>query len=122
MLYFLTVNTKSATTKLGKIMAEKVMSKYDSSLISSESLASVISFIERCQTEVIAASPRLKPMELHMHGVDFSTPGQPRLIPLGAPQIWMASPGVYRGDCDNRPFTIYFHPVYHDYSKEGGAQ
>lgn len=121
MKFYLKVTTYSSTTTLGKNLAREVELKYDRSLVDSDDVNSIFSFIKRCQVSVLAENRRLKPMAIRSHGFAAGNGFRIANSAYGA-TIWMTTAAGDRADGDNRPFTIHLEPVLKDYTDRKGGE
>lgn len=106
--YFVTVYIYSNTTKLGRIVANKVYDKYHESLVTEgKQLDMIEEFITKAMEQAIIKKPRLKRMTIKKYtwGTYFE-------ITLGS------FPSGY----DKFAFTVTGEIVRHDYCEEGGEQ
>lgn len=106
--YFVTVFIYSNTTKLGRIVANKVYDKYHESLVTEgKQLDMIEEFITKAMEQAIIENPRLKRMTIKKYtGRTFFD------ITL------VSSSNGY----DKFAFTLSGGIVRHDYCEEGGEQ
>lgn len=62
--YFVTVQTFSNTTKLGRIVAKKVYGKYQHSLITDGKQTEIVDYINKVMHDALKENPRLKEMKV----------------------------------------------------------
>ncbi len=106
--YFVTVFIYSNTTKLGRIVANKVYDKYHESLVTEgKQLDMIVEFITKAMEQAILENHRLKRMTIKKY-----TGGNFFEITLGSSSIGY----------DKFSFTLSGHIVRHDYCEEGGEQ
>lgn len=118
MKYFVTVHVLSATTKLGKLLADAVLRRYNNALVFHEEASAIPEFIADEMALITLKNKRLKPMQVKKHG--FTPSG---VLPRYAPAtIWATTEAGAKAFTDNRPFTITITPVLKDYTEKGGQQ
>lgn len=106
--YFVTVFIYSNTTKLGRIVANKVYDKYHESLVTEgKQLDMIVEFITKAMEQAIIGNHRLKRMT-----ITKDTGGNYFHITLGSSSI---------GN-DKFAFTLSGEIVRHEYYEEGGEQ
>ena len=106
--YFVTVFIYSDTTKLGRIVANKVYDKYHESLVTEgKQLDMIVEFITKAMEQAIIENHRLKRMTIKksIWGNFFD-------ITLGS----------FSSGCDKFAFTVMGEIVRHDYCEKGGEQ
>ena len=117
MKYFVTLNILKSTTKLGQLLTDIVVKRYDNALILDEEASSIPRFLEEKIKELCTANPRLKPMVVHATGF---TADKRMLYPLASAQIFVCSKDGDKAWTDYRPFTIQLTPVSHDRTSTKG--
>lgn len=118
MKYFITVNVLQSTTKLGRLIAEKVFRRYNNALVHYGEANQLPEFLKKEMAALCEENKRLKPMQVRTSGF---TAG--KLNRGASAQIYLVTEAGAKAFTDNRPFTIYLEPVMKDYTVEkGGAQ
>lgn len=114
--YFLSVQTYSNTTKLGKLVADIIEPKYNNTVVSENQLLRIPNEIEDIMYQQIQGNPRLKPMTTSVYGFIRGIAGKLNMTKIAdSVNIWIWS--SVSGDNDNRPFTIYATKIRRDYSE-----
>ena len=111
MKYFVTLNLLKSTTKLGQLLADIVVKRYDNALIFDEEASAIPQFLEEKITELCAANPRLKPLVVHTIGF---TADNRNIHRWASAQIFVCTKDGHKAWNDNRPFTMQLTPVSHD--------
>lgn len=114
MKYFVTVNTLNSTTKLGKLLANSVFSRYNNSLIYHCEASTLPKYLTDEMATLIAENKRLKPMLIKTHGFDSAG----KLQRYATATIWATTETGTKAFTDNRPFTITLTPVMKDYTEK----
>lgn len=117
MKYFITVNTLNSTTKLGRLLADRVFRHYNNALVYYGEANQLPQYIQKEMDALCNENKRLKPMQLRLHG--FSK-GQ--LNSGASAQIYAVTEAGAKAFTDNRPFTIHLTPVMKDYTQKGGEK
>lgn len=118
MKYYVSIHTKSSTTKLGKLLTREVLAKYNNALLTKEQAEALPAWLSEKIEEISAGNKRLSAMEVRTTG--YISNG-PKRIPYGATAtIWAVTETGAKAFEDNRPFTIYLNPVEKDYTEKHG--
>ena len=117
MKYFVSVHTLCSTTKLGQMLATKVVSRYDSALIDYDEANRIPQYLYELMEAMCAENKRLKPMTVRSTGYNSGT-----LNPYCPAQIYVVTEAGAKAFTDNRPFTMQLHPVLKDYTEKGGEK
>lgn len=104
--YFVTVQTFSSTTKLGRLVAMEVREKFQHTLISEGQIVDVAAFIKDSMAEHLEQNPKLKEMKVRY--LNFIDSFVIDLKPTAADSY------------DKPALTITGTAVYQDFTEEGG--
>lgn len=105
--YFVTVFIYSDTTKLGRIVANKVYDKYHESLVTEgKQLDMIVEFITKAMEQAIIENPRLKRMTIKKYTLE---------------NYFDITLGSFSTGYDKFAFTVMGEIVRHDYCEEGDS-
>lgn len=117
MKYFVTVNTLLSTTKLGRLLADKVSRRYNNALIDYEEANRIPQYLTEEMNALRAGNKRLKPMSVRTTAFVGG-----KLLEGAASQIHVVTDAGAKAFTDNRPFTIQLTPVLRDYTAQEGGE
>ena len=112
--YFLTINTYSNTTKLGKLVADIIVPRYDNTVVTDEQLLKIPDEITELVYRESIRNFRLKPMDIGVCGFSSGIANVAMTKIADNASIWIYS--SISGDNDNRPFTIHATRIRKDYT------
>ena len=111
MKYYITVTTLQSTTKLGRLLADKVKRRYNCALVSQQEADNLPRYISDEMAALREENKRLKPMTVRTWGY---VAGKVR----ASAQIHTVTETGAKAFTDNRPFTLYISPVLKDYTTD----
>lgn len=114
MKYYVTVDLKRSTTKLGLKLAELVARELHAALLTKEQADAIPDWLAGVIEQLCVKNKRFTPMEVRTNGYE-TVDGSKCLICDGAnAQIYTVTATGAKAFEDNRPFTMYLHPVFKD--------
>lgn len=117
MKYFVTINTLSSTTKLGRLLTDSVLRRYQNALVTYEEANLIPRYLDEEMTALCAENKRLKPMEVRTTAFVGG-----KLTERASSQIYVVTEAGAKAFTDNRPFTIQLTHVWRDYTEKGGTE
>lgn len=105
MKYYIDIDVKSSTTKLGELLTAEVVNRYGMALVSKKQAENIPGWLEQKIAELCNENKRLKPMKVKVSGV-FT----------GNVTIYVVTEKGAKAFEDNRPFTMYLRKVARDHT------